>query len=116
MNKENKRKILIIISCILAVIGTLTAIFYPDAEINNTVGQVQNIVQDEIKSINENVIIEDITENEEISSTENTIEEASIEEEEQLENEEVTEIENFELQDEANISYSSIYYQFVSNM
>ncbi len=105
MNKENKRKILIIISCILAVIGTLTAIFYPDAEINNTVGQVQNIVQDEIKSINENVIIEDITENEEISSTENTIEEASIEEEEQLENEEVTEIENFELQDEANISY-----------
>lgn len=105
MNKENKRKVLIIISCILAVIGTLTAIFYPGAEINNTVGQVQNIVQDEIKAIDENVIIEDITENEEISSTENTIEEASIEEEEQLENEEVIEIETFELQDEENISY-----------
>lgn len=105
MNKENKRKILIIISCILAVIGTLTAIFYPGAEINNAVGQVQNIVLDEIHVIDENVIIEDITENEEISSTENTIEEASVEDEEQLENEEVTEVETFELQDEKNISY-----------
>lgn len=105
MNKESKRKILIIISCILAVIGTLTAIFYPGAEINNTVGQVQNIVQDEIKAIDENIVVEDITENEEISSTKNTIEEASIEEEEQLENEEVTEVETFELENEEEISY-----------
>lgn len=105
MNKENKRKILIIISCILAVIGTLTAIFYPGAEINNTVGQVQNIVFDEIQAIDENVVIQDITENEELSSSENTVEEATIEEEQTLEVEEVTEVETFELQDEKSISY-----------
>lgn len=107
MNKENKRKILIIISCILAVIGTLTAIFYPDAEINNTVGQVQNIVQDEIKLIDENVIVEDITENEEMSSSEDTTEMATFEDEESLETEEVekVEIEGFELENESDISY-----------
>lgn len=105
MKEVNKKKILIIIACILAVIGTLTTIFYPGAEINNTIGQVQNIVQDEIKAIDENIIIQDITENEEVSSTENTVEEATIGDEEQLENEEVTEIETFELQDEENVSY-----------
>lgn len=106
MKKENKRKILIIISCILAVIGTLTAIFYPDAEINNTVGQVQNIVFDEIQAIDENIVVEDITENEEVSSTEETTEEATIEDEQELETEEIDiEIEGFELQDEENISY-----------
>lgn len=105
MNKECKKKILIVVSCVLAVIGTLTAIFYPGAEINNTVGQVQNIVFDEIQAIDENIVIQDITENEEISSSEETIEEATIEEEEQLENEEVTEVETFELENEEAISY-----------
>lgn len=105
MNKENKKKILIAISCILAVLLTLCGIYLPNHEINNTIGNVQNIVQDEIKTIDENIVVEDITENEELSSDENTIEEASIEEEEQLENEEVTEVETFELQDEENISY-----------
>lgn len=107
MNKENKRKILIIISCIIAVIGTLTAIFYPGAEINNTVGQVQNIVQDEIKAIDENIITEDITENEEVSSSEKTTEKATFEDEENLETEAVekVEIEGFKLENEEAISY-----------
>lgn len=105
MNKENKRKILIIISCILAVCGTLTAIFYPGAEINNTVGQVQNIVLEEIQAIDENIVVEDITENEEISSSEETIEDATIEDEQELEIEEVTEVETFELENEEAISY-----------
>lgn len=105
MNKENKKKMLIIVSCILAVIGTLTAIFYPGAEINNTVGQVQNIVQDEIKAIDENIVVQDITENEEVSSSEKTIEEVTIEDEQELENEEITEIESFELENEEAISY-----------
>lgn len=107
MNKENKRKILIIISCILAVCGTLTAIFYPGAEINNTVGQVQNIVLEEIQAIDENIVVEDITENEEISSSEETTDMATFEDEENLETEEVekVEIEGFELENESDISY-----------
>lgn len=105
MKKENKKKILIAIACILAAAGTLTAIFYPNAEINNTIGTYQNIVLDEIQAIDENVIVEDITENEEVSSTENTVEEATIEDEQEIETEEVTEVETFELQDEENISY-----------
>ncbi len=105
MKKENKKKILIAIACILAAIGTLTAIFYPNTEINNTIGTYQNIVINEIQAIDENIVVEDITENEEVSSDENTVEEATIEEEQQLENEEVTEVETFELQDEENISY-----------
>lgn len=105
MNKENKKKILIAIACILAVVGTLTAIFYPNAEINNTVGQVQNIVIDEIKSIDDNIVLEDITENEEVSSDKNSIEHATFEEERALENEEITEVETFELENEEAISY-----------
>lgn len=105
MSKENKRKVLIVISCILAVMLTLCGIYLPNHEINNTIGTVQNIVQDEIKAIDENIVIQDITENEEASSTENTVEEATEEDEKQLENEEVTEVEIFELQDEENISY-----------
>lgn len=105
MKKEHKKKILIIVACVLAVLGVFCGVYFPDNEINNTIGQVQNIVQDEIQAIDENVIIEDITENEEISSDENTIEEATVEDEEQLENEEVTEIETFELENEETISY-----------
>lgn len=105
MNKEKKKKILIIVACILAVVGVLCGIFYPDEPINNTIGTYQNIVIDEIKAIDENIVVEDITENEELSSTENTIEEATIEEEQKLENEIVEEVEEegFELQ--GDISY-----------
>lgn len=105
MSKENKKKILVVTACILAVILILTKTFYPDAKINNTFGEMQNIVIDEIKAIDENIIIEDVTENEELSSDKNTIEEASIEDEKQLEEEEVIEVETFELENEEVISY-----------
>lgn len=105
MKEKNKKKTLIVIAVILSVLGCLSTIFYPNSEVNNTIGAYQNIVIDEIIAIDENIIIEDVTENEEESSDETTIEDASIEDEEQLENEEVTEVETFELQDEENISY-----------
>lgn len=106
MKKETKRKILIIIALILALVGTFCGIYFNEqTKLENTIYELQNIVIDEIQAIDENIIVEDITENEEVSSTENTIEEASIEEEEQLENEEVTEIETFELENEEAISY-----------
>lgn len=106
MDNRKKKIILVIIASILAVVGVFCGVYFPDNEINNTIGQVQNIVQDEIQAIDENVIIEDITENEELSSTENTIEEATIEEEQELEVEETNiEIEGFELENEADISY-----------
>ncbi len=101
MSKENKKKILIAVACILAVIGTLCGIYLPDNEINNTIKDVQNIVENEIDKIDVNVIIEDITENEEISSTINTIEDENITiEDEQLLEEEEIENEAFELQGE----------------
>lgn len=100
--KETKKKILILIACILAVVG----IFYPEEPINNTIGDMQNIVEDEIQAIDENIVVEDITENEELSSTENTIEDATIEDEKALEEEETNiEIEGFELENEEAISY-----------
>lgn len=105
MKKEHKKKILIIVACALAVIGFLCGIYFPDEPINNTIGDMQNIVKDEIQAIDENIVVEDITENEDMSSTENTIEEATIEEEQELEIEEVTEIETFELENEETISY-----------
>ena len=105
MKKENKKKLYVITAIILAVILVLLGIYFPDSPATDVVGQVQNIVLDEIQAIDEDVIVEDITENEEISSTENTMEEATIEDEQELEIEEVTEVETFELQDEENISY-----------
>ncbi len=106
MNKEIKKKILIAIAILLSVVGCLCAIFCPNSDVNNTIGTYQNIVIDEVKAIDENIVVEDITENEEISSDENTIEEATIEDEKQLENEEIdVEIEGFELENESEISY-----------
>lgn len=107
MNKENKRKILIIIALVLALAGTFCGIYFDEqTKIENTIYEIQNIVIDEIKAIDENIVIEDITENEEISSSEKTVEEASIEDEIELETEEVDiEIEGFELENEKDISY-----------
>ncbi len=105
MKQENKKKILIAVAIVLSISGCLCAIFYPEHEINNTIGTYQNIVINEIQAIDENIVVEDITENEEVSSTENTVEKATIEDEEQLENEKVTEVETFELENEENISY-----------
>lgn len=101
MDNKNKKKILIIILCVLSVFGTLCGIYLPDEPINNTIKDVQNIVIEEIEEIDSEIFIEDITENEDESSTENTIEdeELTIEDEHFLEEEEV-EDETFELQGE----------------
>lgn len=106
MKKENKKKILVVTACILAVFLCLCGIFYPNSEINNTLGEYQNRIIEEIQAIDEDIIIEDITENED-SSNKNTIEEASIEDEHELENEDVTEVESFELQSD-NVAYEGV--------
>lgn len=102
MSDKAKKKFLIAIACILAIAGTLCGIYYPDKPINNTIGEYQNIVKEEIKAIDDDVVIEDITENEQ-SSNENTIEDVTIQDEFELEDEFLTEDESFELQ--GDISY-----------
>lgn len=104
MNKKTKKIALVITACVLAVVSTLTMVMYPNAEINNTIGQVQNVVINEIQAIDKNIVIEDITENEEVSSAIDEVV-ATIEDEERLETEELQkeETEGFELQ--GDISY-----------
>lgn len=93
-----KKKVYICLACVLAVAGCLCGIFMSDNGINNTIKETQNIVENEMKAIDENVIVEDITENEEESTTE-IIEDVTIEDEQELEVQEV-EDEGFELQGE----------------
>ena len=80
-----KKKILVAIACVLASLAVLSHVYVPDHEINNTIAEVQNIVENEIKK------------DDNISTTE--IPERTIEDEENLENQEV-ESEAFELQGE----------------
>ena len=80
-----KKKILVAIACVLASLAVLCHVYVPDHEINNTIAEVQNIVENEIKK------------DDNISTTE--IPERTIEDEENLENQEV-ESETFELQGE----------------
>ena len=44
-----KKKILIVISCVLASLAVLCHIHVPEHEINNTIAEVQEVVQEEIK-------------------------------------------------------------------
>ncbi|MBR2744960.1 MAG: C39 family peptidase [Clostridia bacterium] len=80
-----KKKILIVIACVLASLAVLCHIYIPEHEINNTIAEVQNIVENEIKK------------DDNLSTTE--IPERTIEDEENLESQEV-ENEAFELQGE----------------
>lgn len=105
MEKSNKKKLLIIIACILAVVGVVCKIIYPGEPINNTIKEFQNIVYDQIEIIDKEVPVVDITENEDVSSDVEEIEELTVEDEAELEEEVLTESESFELQDEENISY-----------
>lgn len=81
-----KKKILIVISCVLASLAVLCNIYVPEHKINNTIAEVQEVVQDEIK--------QEIAE-ENQSTTE--IPEQTIDDEENIETQEV-ESEAFELQ------------------
>lgn len=83
-----KKKILIVISCVLASLAVLCHIYVPDHEVNNTIAEVQEVVQEEIK--------QEIAE-ENQSTTE--IPEQTQTDEEELEVQEV-ENEAFELQGE----------------
>lgn len=103
MEKSNKKKLLIIIACILAVFGVVCRIIYPSEPINNTIKEFQNIIYDQIEIIDKEVPVVDITENEEVSSDVEEIEELTVVDESKLEDEFLTEEESFELQGE--ISY-----------
>lgn len=108
MENQTKKRILIIVACVLSVLGVLCGIYYPDKPINNTIKEYQNIVLEEIKVIDENVLVQDVTENEEASSDTIEIienENITLNDEIELEEELITEIESFDLQDEENISY-----------
>lgn len=78
-----KKKILIAIACLLATLGVICGVYWPGSEINNTISDVQEIVENEI----EEIVNESTTE----------IPEGTIQEEENLEIQEV-ENESFELQ------------------
>ena len=60
-----KKKILIALACIVAIAGVLCGIYFPNSEINNTIGDVQNQIVEEIRIEEEkekqNVIITDET-------------------------------------------------------
>lgn len=105
MDRDSKKLILTCILCILTTAGVFCGIYLKDNEVNNTIGILQNVVQEELKDIDKDVLIEDITENTETSSDENTIEEVTLEEEKEVEVENIIkeETEGFELQ--GDISY-----------
>lgn len=58
-----KKKILIVLACIVAVIGVLCGIYFPDSNINNSISEVQNIITEEIQNTDDSnssdVIISD---------------------------------------------------------
>ena len=118
-----KKKILIALACIVAVIGVLFGIFYPDSEINNTISTVQNTVIEEIEEIEEEentteeVIVsseaEEIVrdtiqatqEGEDLSTTE--VIESTEEEEDTVENEDV-EVDESEIEADAQVEQENI--------
>lgn len=103
MKQENKKKILIVLGCILAMAIFLTTIFLPGEQINNTLQEYQNMILEEINTIDQNIVIKDITENEDASSEVEIIteeEKVTLQDEQNLEEETVTEDESFELQGE----------------
>ena len=60
-----KKKILIALACIAAIAGVFCGIYFPNSEINNTIGDVQNQIVEEIRIEEEkekqNIIITDET-------------------------------------------------------
>lgn len=81
-----KNKIILIVLAIVAIIAsTFCAIYLPESKINNTIDDIQDIIIDEIKEIDNASTIE--------------IEDLSVEEEIELEEQDV-ESESFELQGE----------------
>ena len=92
MSKNTKKIILIVTSCALAILGCLCGIFIQNDELNNSIDTIQNVVNNEIESID----TYEMTDNEvqELPSTEiveqNEVDEQNLEQE--------VEDESFELQ------------------
>lgn len=107
-----KKKLLIVLACIVSVIGVLCGIYLKDSEINNTIETVQNIIIDEINKTDGVVVSEQTKElviqtkeaiqNDEDVSTTETIE--STEQEEQNITDESA-LENDATIEQENISY-----------
>lgn len=109
-----KKKILIILACIVAVIGVVCRIYCTNSEINNVVGETKNIVVNEIQKIQDSEVVvseqteelviqtkEAVNSKEDISTTESI---ASSESEEQ----EITDegaLETDAIVEQENISY-----------
>ena len=72
-----KKKILICLACLLSVVLCLCKLYDINNNTADIIGQVQNTVIDEIKAIDEDVIVEDVTENEE--STTEVMEDVTLE-------------------------------------
>ena len=97
MNKNKKKIILIIASCVLAILGCLCGIFIQNDELNNSIDTIQNVVNNEIENIDTYEMTE--TDVQELPTTEiveqNEVDEQNLEQE--------IEDESFELQ--GNIAY-----------
>ena len=52
-----KKKILIVLACLVAVAGVICGIYWPDSEINNTIKDVQNQIIEEIQNEDNNEVI-----------------------------------------------------------
>ena len=87
-----KKKILISLAFILALVGCFCGMYFDNQELNDSIGTIQNILQEEIKTY-------EMSENEVAELPTTKIEEATIEDEEAIEEQEV-ENEAFELQGE----------------
>lgn len=108
-----KKKILILLACIIASLGVLCGIYIPDSEINNVVGETQNIVVNEIKKEDSEVVVSEQTGelviqtkeaiNREVDISTTEIIESSEDEEQELE---VENIEKDAQVEQENISYN----------
>ena len=92
--KINKKQILIIMACLLAILGTLCAIYYPDSKMNDVIGSVQNEVMNQIQTYE--MSEQDIKDLPSTEIIDQTIENEKVQEQE-------VEDESFELQ--GNIAY-----------
>lgn len=71
-----KKKILIVLACIVAIAGVLCGIYFPDSEINNTIDDIQDIIIDEIENISTTEIPELTEIDEQILEVQETEDEA----------------------------------------
>lgn len=64
-----KKKILIVVACILAVLGVLCGIYFPESELNNSIDTIQNIILEEINETDEYDLANEVIVSEETEET-----------------------------------------------